>query len=203
MFDYVLNYKFYWIKFYYYYLQSGTDIELKLQELRQLGHSQDDLDRIEKIANQSQVVDPQEPPIGRKTSATLLEIERNRQLILVQQGAQVPFNFFFFTLPSKTMTGPYRSQSMLYGVLNLTWIRLKSPVVFQSYSISDARENIRLIIYFCKFMLVILVVCPIMSTRLVDILCNFYFEFIKWRIKILTTDIFGWKLSHVAFRAVS
>lgn len=95
MFDYVLNYKFYWIKFYYYYLQSGTDIELKLQELRQLGHSQDDLDRIEKIANQSQVVDPQEPPIGRKTSATLLEIERNRQLILVQQGAQVPFNFFF------------------------------------------------------------------------------------------------------------
>ena len=95
MFDYVLNYKFYWIEFYYYYLQSGTDIELKLQELRQLGHSQDDLDRIEKIANQSQVVDPQEPPIGRKTSATLLEIERNRQLILVQQGAQVPFNFFF------------------------------------------------------------------------------------------------------------
>jgi len=69
--------------------ESGTDIEQKLQELRQLGHSQDDLDRIEKIANQSQVVDPQDPPIGRKTSATLLEIERNRQLILVQQGAQV------------------------------------------------------------------------------------------------------------------
>merc|ERR1740128_1483136 len=70
--------------------ESGTDIEQKLLELRQLGHSQDDLDRIEKIANQSSMVVVQETAVGRKSSTTLLqEIERNRQMILVQHGAQV------------------------------------------------------------------------------------------------------------------
>lgn len=58
-----------------------TDIEQKLQELRQLGHSQDDLDRIERIARVNRTATP--------GSATLIEIERQRQMILVQQGAQV------------------------------------------------------------------------------------------------------------------
>lgn len=65
-----------------------TDIEHKLQELRQLGHSQEDLDRIERIASQNKALASSEDQ-GRKATATLMEIERNRQLILVQQGAQV------------------------------------------------------------------------------------------------------------------
>lgn len=65
-----------------------TDIEQKLQELRQLGHSQEDLDRIERIASQNKALASSDDQ-SRKATATLMEIERNRQLILVQQGAQV------------------------------------------------------------------------------------------------------------------
>jgi hypothetical protein len=68
-------------------LQSGTDVERKLNELRLLGHSQDDLDRIERVARST--VDPGSTPVGKKATATLMEIERNRQLLLVQQGTQV------------------------------------------------------------------------------------------------------------------
>lgn len=46
-----------------------------------MGHSQDDLDRIERIARENRTVTP--------STGTLLEIERTRQMILVQQGAQV------------------------------------------------------------------------------------------------------------------
>jgi hypothetical protein len=69
------------------FLQSGTDVERKLHELRLLGHSQDDLDRIERVARST--VDPGSTPVGKKATATLMEIERNRQLLLVQQGTQV------------------------------------------------------------------------------------------------------------------
>lgn len=65
-----------------------TDIELKLQELRHLGHSQDDLERIGRIAIQNRTVVGADDQ-GSRATATLMEIERNRQLILVQQGAQV------------------------------------------------------------------------------------------------------------------
>lgn len=68
--------------------QSVTDIEQRLQELRQMGHSQEDLDRIERIASQNRALNNTDDQ-SRKATATLMEIERNRQLILVQQGAQV------------------------------------------------------------------------------------------------------------------
>lgn len=61
--------------------ESVTDIEQKLQELRQLGHSQEDLDTIERVARENRTVTP--------STSTLLEIERTRQLMLVQHGAQV------------------------------------------------------------------------------------------------------------------
>lgn len=76
------------INFLHVFKQSVTDVDQKLQELRLLGHSQEDLDRIEKIANQTSVSSNLHTN-GRKTSVTLLEIERNRQLLLVQQGTQV------------------------------------------------------------------------------------------------------------------
>ena len=63
--------------------ESGTDIEHKLQELRQLGHSQDDLETISRISRQNR------PQDGLKSTATLMEIDRQRQLMLVQQGTQV------------------------------------------------------------------------------------------------------------------
>lgn len=66
-----------------------TDIEQKLQELRQLGHSQEDLDRIERIASQNHALVSGDDQPSRKATATLMEIERNRQMLLVQQGAQV------------------------------------------------------------------------------------------------------------------
>lgn len=53
-----------------------------------MGHSQEDLDRIERIANQNRALVSADDQ-SRKATATLMEIERNRQLILVQQGAQV------------------------------------------------------------------------------------------------------------------
>lgn len=68
--------------------ESVTDIEQRLQELRQMGHSQEDLDRIERIASQNRALNNTDDQ-SRKATATLMEIERNRQLILVQQGAQV------------------------------------------------------------------------------------------------------------------
>ncbi|XP_046649449.1 pleckstrin homology-like domain family B member 1 isoform X1 [Daphnia pulicaria] len=68
--------------------ESVTDIEQRLQELRQMGHSQEDLDRIERIASQNRALNSTDDQ-SRKATATLMEIERNRQLILVQQGAQV------------------------------------------------------------------------------------------------------------------
>lgn len=59
-----------------------------MAELRQLGHSQDDLNRIERIAGKNRALAHSEDQ-NRKATATLLEIERNRQMILVQQGTQV------------------------------------------------------------------------------------------------------------------
>ena len=53
-----------------------------------MGHSQEDLDRIERIASQNRALNNTDDQ-SRKATATLMEIERNRQLILVQQGAQV------------------------------------------------------------------------------------------------------------------
>ena len=68
--------------------ESGTDIEQKLTELRRLGHSQEDLERIERIAGKNRALVNADDQ-GRKATATLLEIERNRQMILAQQGAHV------------------------------------------------------------------------------------------------------------------
>ena len=68
--------------------ESGTDIEHKLQELRQLGHSQDDLERISRISRQNRALTNTDDQ-GVKATATLMEIERQRQLMLVQQGTQV------------------------------------------------------------------------------------------------------------------
>jgi len=68
--------------------ESGTDIEHKLQELRQLGHSQDDLERISRIFQQNRALTNTDDQ-GVKATATLMEIERQRQLLLVQQGTQV------------------------------------------------------------------------------------------------------------------
>ena len=53
-----------------------------------MGHSQEDLDRIERIASQNRALNNTDDQ-SRKATATLMEIERNLQLILVQQGAQV------------------------------------------------------------------------------------------------------------------
>ena len=53
-----------------------------------MGHSQEDLDRIGRIASQNRALVSSDDQ-SRKATATLMEIERNRQLILVQQGAQV------------------------------------------------------------------------------------------------------------------
>lgn len=53
-----------------------------------MGHSQEDLDRIERIAGQNRALNNSDDQ-SRKATATLMEIERNRQLILMQQGAQV------------------------------------------------------------------------------------------------------------------
>lgn len=53
--------------------------------VREIKQSQDDLDRINRVTSKAPL-EMSTGSLGRKTLASLREIERNRQLHLVQQG---------------------------------------------------------------------------------------------------------------------
>ncbi|XP_068238737.1 pleckstrin homology-like domain family B member 1 isoform X2 [Palaemon carinicauda] len=69
--------------------ESGApDLVERLSRLHFLDQSQEDLDRIQQVTS-STPLGCNDGTLGRKTSATLMEIERNRQLLLAKQGTLV------------------------------------------------------------------------------------------------------------------
>ncbi|XP_064098310.1 pleckstrin homology-like domain family B member 1 isoform X3 [Macrobrachium nipponense] len=69
--------------------KSGApDLVERLSRLHFLDQSQEDLDRIQQVTS-SAPLGCNDGTLGRKTSATLMEIERNRQLLLAKQGTLV------------------------------------------------------------------------------------------------------------------
>ncbi|XP_050738373.1 pleckstrin homology-like domain family B member 1 isoform X4 [Eriocheir sinensis] len=66
----------------------GAELVERLSRLHLLDRSQDDLDRIHQVTSSTPLGCP-DGSLGRKTSATLMEIERNRQLLLAKQGTLV------------------------------------------------------------------------------------------------------------------
>ncbi|KAB7508124.1 Pleckstrin homology-like domain family B member 2, partial [Armadillidium nasatum] len=70
---------------------TGNDLVDRLAQLHLLDQSQEDLDRINQIATLSPL-EYREGTLGRKTSAALMEVERNRQLNLVKQDNSNIYN---------------------------------------------------------------------------------------------------------------
>nr|XP_045622979.1 pleckstrin homology-like domain family B member 2 isoform X5 [Procambarus clarkii]XP_045622980.1 pleckstrin homology-like domain family B member 2 isoform X5 [Procambarus clarkii]XP_045622981.1 pleckstrin homology-like domain family B member 2 isoform X5 [Procambarus clarkii]XP_045622982.1 pleckstrin homology-like domain family B member 2 isoform X5 [Procambarus clarkii]XP_045622985.1 pleckstrin homology-like domain family B member 2 isoform X5 [Procambarus clarkii]XP_045622986.1 pleckstrin len=69
--------------------ESGApELVERLSQLHFLDRSQEDLDRIHQVTSSTPLGCP-EGSLGRKTSATLMEIERNRNLLLAKQGTLV------------------------------------------------------------------------------------------------------------------
>ncbi|KAG7165669.1 Pleckstriny-like domain family B member 2-like [Homarus americanus] len=69
--------------------ESGApELVERLSRLHLLDRSQEDLDRIHQVTSSTPLGCP-DGSLGRKTSATLMEIERNRQLLLAKQGTLV------------------------------------------------------------------------------------------------------------------
>ncbi|KAK4311576.1 hypothetical protein Pmani_016937 [Petrolisthes manimaculis] len=66
----------------------GTELTERLSRLHLLDRSQEDLDRIQQVTSSTPLGCP-DGSLGRKTSATLMEIERNRQILLAKQGTRV------------------------------------------------------------------------------------------------------------------
>ncbi|XP_063861562.1 uncharacterized protein LOC135101478 isoform X2 [Scylla paramamosain] len=66
----------------------GAELVERLSRLHLLDRSQEDLDRIHQVTSSTPLGCP-DGSLGRKTSATLMEIERNRQLLLAKQGTLV------------------------------------------------------------------------------------------------------------------
>lgn len=69
--------------------ESGApELAERLSRLHLLDQSQEDLDRIHQVTS-STPLGCSDGSLGRKTSATLMEIERNRQILLAKQGTLV------------------------------------------------------------------------------------------------------------------
>ncbi|XP_076060048.1 uncharacterized protein LOC143036506 isoform X4 [Oratosquilla oratoria] len=72
--------------------ESGSsEFAERLARLHLLDRSQDDLDRINQVTRSTPIA-CNDGSLGRKTSATLMEIERNRQLLLAKQAGWQPLN---------------------------------------------------------------------------------------------------------------
>ncbi|XP_063614037.1 uncharacterized protein LOC134787224 [Penaeus indicus] len=69
--------------------ESGApELVERLARLQFLDRSQEDLDRIHQVTSATPL-GCNDGTLGRKTSATLMEIERNRQILLAKQGTMV------------------------------------------------------------------------------------------------------------------
>ncbi|RXG67959.1 hypothetical protein Avbf_05008 [Armadillidium vulgare] len=109
---------------------TGNDLVDRLAQLHLLDQSQEDLDRINQIATLSPL-EYREGTLGRKTSAALMEVERNRQLNLVKQGEQLRLKSYEYRYREE----PFPLSPILRGNeqinsdnnANISYVHMKSP----------------------------------------------------------------------------